>query len=218
MAEACRRAGRDPDGVALLAASKYSDAPGILALAAAGQRLFGENRVQDAVAKVEELPYQVRKAIEVHMIGHLQSNKAGAAATVFDLVHTVDSVRLAGALGRGAAAAHRRLPVLVQVNVSSDPAKAGFQVDALRADQRKLLAIDSLEVRGLMTIGPLVESPAEARPTFAALRRLRDGLAGYWPPAALAQLSMGMSADFEVAIEEGATIVRVGTALFGGHH
>ena len=216
--EACRRAGRDPDGVALLAASKYSDAPGILELAAAGQRLFGENRVQEARAKVEELPYQVRRAIDLHMIGHLQSNKARAAAALFDLVQTVDSLHLAEELGRGAATAHRRLPVLVQVNISSDPAKAGFQVDALLADQGRLLAIDSLEVCGLMTIGPVVKSPAEARPTFAALRRLRERLAGDWPPGALAELSMGMSADLEVAIEEGATIVRVGTALFGGHH
>jgi PLP dependent protein len=215
---ACRRAGREIREVAVLAASKYSDAPGVLELAAAGHRLFGENRVQEAAAKVEELPLQVRRAIELHMIGHLQSNKAKTAATVFDVVQTVDSPHLARELARGAEAAGRRLPVLVQVNVSSDPAKAGFSVEGLRAGERELLALEPLEVRGLMTIGPAVETAEASRPTFVALRELRRQLAGDWPPAALTELSMGMSADFEVAIEEGATIVRVGTALFGGHH
>lgn len=203
--------------MALLAASKYADAPGMLELAAAGQRLFGENRVQEAAAKVEDLPRQVRRAIELHMIGHLQSNKAKTAASLFDLVQTVDSLHLARALARGAEAAGRRLPVLVQVNVSSDPAKAGFSVEALVAAQGQLLALEQLEVRGLMTIGPAVQAPEASRPTFAALRELRRRLAGDWPPGALAELSMGMSADFEVAIEEGATIVRVGTALFSEH-
>lgn len=203
--------------MALLAASKYADGPGVVELAAAGQRLFGENRVQEAAAKVEELPHQVRRAIELHMIGHLQSNKAKAAAGLFDLVQTVDSLHLARELARGAEAAGRRLPVLVQVNVSSDPAKAGFSVEDLVAGQRQLLAIEQLEVRGLMTIGPAAPAADASRPTFAALRELRRRLAGDWPPAALVELSMGMSADFEVAIEEGATIVRVGTALFGEH-
>jgi pyridoxal phosphate enzyme (YggS family) len=215
---ACRRAGRDPDSVALLAASKYSDAPGILELAAAGHRLFGENRVQDAATKVEELPHQARRAIELHMIGHLQSNKARSAATLFDMIQTVDSLHLAEELGRGAVAAERRLPVLVQVNISADPAKAGYEVETLLGEQARLLAVEALEIRGLMTIGPVVTTPDEARPTFTALRELRDRLAGSWPGAALAELSMGMSSDFEAAIEEGATIVRVGTALFGGHH
>ena len=218
IADACRVAGREPDDVTLLAASKYSDAAGIVELAAAGQRLFGENRVQDAVAKVAELPYMVRKAIRLHMIGHLQSNKARMAVEVFDVVQSVDSLGVAAAVARAARIAGRPLPVLVQVNVAADPSKSGFAVDDLLRDDRELLALEGISVQGLMTIGPAVARPEAARPAFAALRGLRDRLTGRWPPSALLQMSMGMSADFEVAIEEGATIVRVGTALFGDHH
>jgi len=212
---ACATSGRSPGEVTLLAASKHTDAAGIAYLAAAGQRAFGENRVQDAAEKLDELPRQLRRAIEVHLIGHLQGNKVRAAVAAFDLVQSVDSLRLATALGGAAAAAGRRLPVLVQVNVAGDPAKGGFGVDQLLAASEALLAVAALEVRGLMTIGPAVQDAEAARPTFRALRELREGLAGAWPAEALRQLSMGMSADFEVAIEEGATIVRVGRALFG---
>lgn len=216
IAEACRRAGRDPDGVALLAASKYSDAAGVVELAAAGQRLFGENRVKEAAAKVAEMPHMVRKAIRLHMIGHLQSNKARAAVDVFDLVQSVDSLSLATEISRAARAGPK--PVLIQVNVAGDPAKSGFSVDGVLRDARALTELEGLVVEGLMTIGPAVEDPQAARPTFAALRELRDRLEDHWPATALRHLSMGMSGDFEVAIEEGATIVRVGTALFGSHH
>lgn len=216
IAAACRRAGRNPDGVALLAASKYTDAPGIVELAAAGQRLFGENRVQEAAGKVAEIPHLVRKAIRLHMIGHLQSNKARAAVDLFDLVESVDSLRVATEISR--AAASGPVPVMVQVNVAGDPSKSGFSIVHLLRDAVAVVALDGLAVEGLMTIGPAVSDPQAARPTFAALRELRDRLADHWPPSALHQLSMGMSNDFEVAIEEGATIVRVGTALFGSHH
>ena len=218
IARACEVAGRDPDDVTLLAASKYSDAAGIVELAAAGQRLFGENRVKDAAAKVTELPHAVRKAIRLHMIGHLQSNKARMAVRVFDAVQSVDSLGVAVAIARAAEASGQPLPVLVQVNVAADPSKSGFVVDDLLRHDRALLALEGISVQGLMTIGPAVAIPEDARPAFTALRELRDRLSGRWPPAALHEMSMGMSADFEVAIEEGATIVRVGTALFGDHH
>ncbi|MFN2465287.1 MAG: YggS family pyridoxal phosphate-dependent enzyme [Candidatus Dormibacteria bacterium] len=215
---ACRRAGRAPEDVELLAASKYTDAAGIVELAACGQRVFGENRVQDSEAKVAELPHQVRKAVRLHMIGHLQTNKARRAAQVFDVVQSVDSLRVAAELARGAESRGTPLPVLVQVNVAADPAKDGMPTEQLLRDAATLLAYDSLEIQGLMTIGALVEGAETARPTFVELRAVRDRLSGEWPRAALRHLSMGMSADFEVAIEEGATIVRVGTALFGDHH
>jgi len=192
-----------------------TDAAGIAYLAAAGQRAFGENRVQDAAEKLDELPRQLRRAIEVHLIGHLQGNKVRAAVAAFDLVQSVDSLRLATALGGAAAAAGRRLPVLVQVNVAGDPAKGGFGVDQLLAASEALLAVAALEVRGLMTIGPAVQDAEAARPTFRALRELREGLAGAWPAEALRQLSMGMSGDYEVAVEEGASFSSYSTAGAG---
>ena len=179
--------------------------------------MFGENRVQDAAAKLDELPHMVRKAIRVHLIGHLQSNKAATAAKLFDSVDSVDSLPLAAELARRARGG-APLPVLVQVNVAGDPAKSGFTVDDLRREERELLALEGLAIAGLMTIGPAVRLAEESRPTFSGLREVRDRLADRWPASALRHLSMGMSADFEVAIEEGATIVRVGTALFGDHH
>jgi pyridoxal phosphate enzyme (YggS family) len=215
---ACARAGRAETDVCLLAASKYADAAAIAYLAAAGQRTFGENRVQDAGAKLTELPRQLRHALAVHMIGHLQTNKARAAVEMFDMVESVDSLHLAAALGAAAAAAGKRLPVLLQVNVAADPAKSGFTVEQLMRDAERLLGIEAVEVQGLMTMGRAGETPGQARRTFRALRGLRDRLASDWPPPALRHLSMGMSGDYEVAIEEGATIVRVGTALFGHHH
>jgi pyridoxal phosphate enzyme (YggS family) len=212
---ACARAGRDPGEVAILAATKYTDSPGMVHLAALGQRLFGENRVQDARAKVDEMPAMVRRAVELHMIGHLQSNKARGAAALFDMVQSVHSLALAEALGRGAAAAGKRLPVLLQVNVAGDPRKAGLTPGDLDALVTRVMAVEAIEVRGLMTIGPAVRVPEDSRPVFRALRELRDRLAPAVPPGAMEHLSMGMSGDFEVAIEEGATIVRVGTALVG---
>ncbi len=152
------------------------------------------------------------------MIGHLQTNKARMAPGIFDVVQTVHSLGLATELSRAAAKAGKKLPVLVQVNVASDPAKSGYAVQGLRRDAGALVALEGLDIEGLMTIGPPALTAAASRPTFVALRELRDHLAGDWPATALRHLSMGMSADFEVAIEEGATIVRVGTALFGDHH
>ena len=215
MARACRRSGRDPGEVALVVASKYTGAEGIRALALAGQTVFGENRVQDAIAKSKSKSLAGQK-IEWHLIGHLQGNKARVAAEIFDVVQSVDSLEVAAELSRRAVALGRVVRVLLQVNVDEDPSKHGFYTGSLVAEFGSLVALEGLIVDGLMTIGPQVANAEAARPTFSALRAVRarlDGL-GLAPP--LRQLSMGMSQDFEVAIEEGATIVRVGRAVFDG--
>ena len=178
---------------------------------AAGITTLGENRVQDAEAKAAEVP-----GARWHMIGQLQSNKAARAARLFDVIESVDSIELAARLG---ALVHgerdgRSLPLYLQVNIDRDPTKAGFDPDALESSLRGLLDVNGLEVRGLMTVGRLFDRPEEARSTFKSLRALRDrfrqvdGRLG-------SGLSMGMSNDFEVAVEEGASIVRVGRAVFG---
>ncbi len=216
---ACERVGRAPSEVTLLAVSKTVDAERLRDAVAAGQTLFGENRVQEGTAKASEIP-----GARWHLIGPLQSNKARRALEVYEVIQSVDSMGLAERLDRlarevrGAGPADR-YPVLVQVNVDDDPAKAGVQPDALPETLDRLAAFDALEVRGLMTIGRLVEGAEAARPTFVALRGLAERLRG--AGATLGpELSMGMTDDFEVAVEEGATIVRVGRALFGErpHH
>jgi pyridoxal phosphate enzyme (YggS family) len=212
IADAARRSGRDPRDVTLVAVTKTVDAERVHEAVEAGLTILGENRVQEGVAK-----RPLVAGATWHLIGPLQSNKARKAVEVFDVIETVDSLELAGRLGRivGEAGGAARLPVLLQVNVDRDPAKAGFPPDELERSLDALLAADRLDIRGLMTVGRLVADPAEARPTFVALRdllaRLRDRR-----PELGSELSMGMTDDFEVAIEEGATIVRVGRALFGG--
>jgi pyridoxal phosphate enzyme (YggS family) len=178
------------------------------AAVAAGLTTLGENRVQEAEAKAGDVP----GVVHWHLVGPLQSNKVARALAVFDLIQTVDSVALAERISR--LAGDRTVRVLLQVNVDSDPAKAGFASEELRQRLADLLMLPSLRIEGLMTVGRLVDHAADARPTFVALHRLSDELrAGH---AALGpDLSMGMSDDFEVAVAEGATIVRVGRALFG---
>ena len=214
IAAACGRAGRSPADVTLVAVSKTVDPARLRDAVEAGLTLLGENRVQEGVAKAVEVP-----GAHWHLIGPLQSNKARRAIEVYEVIESVESVGLAERLDRLAreirdAGPGSGYPVLLQVNVDDDPAKAGFKPDALPEALDRLAALDALEVRGLMTIGRLVANAQAARPTFAALRelaaRLRSGGATLGP-----ELSMGMSDDFEVAIEEGATIVRVGRALFG---
>lgn len=211
---AARRAGRDPAGVTLVAVSKTVPAERVQAAIDAGLRELGENRVQEAAAKIPET-----SGGAWHLIGPLQSNKAGRAVELFDTIQSVDGVDLARRLDRlaGERAPGRPLPILLQVNVADDPAKAGFTPDAVTGALPLLLAMPNLRVEGLMTIGPLVESPDAARPTFVALRRLADMLRTAHPGLGPA-LSMGMSDDFEVAVDEGATIVRVGRAIFGERH
>ena len=214
IAAACDRAGRSPADVTLVAVSKTVDPARLRDAVAAGLTLLGENRVQEGVAKAVEVP-----GARWHLIGPLQSNKARRAVEVYEAIESVESVGLAERLDRLAreirgAGPGRGYPVLLQVNVDDDPAKAGFKPDALPDALDRLATLDALDVRGLMTIGRLVADAEAARPTFVALRelagRLRSGGATLGP-----ELSMGMSDDFEVAIEEGATIVRVGRALFG---
>lgn len=211
IAAAARRVGRDPAGVRLLAVSKTVAADRLRAAVAAGLDVLGENRVQEALAKVDEVP-----GATWHLIGPLQANKARRAVAAFVMIETVDSAALAARLDRiaGELRAGRRLPVLLEVNVDADPAKAGFRPEALSAALPRILGLPNLEVGGLMTVGRLVADAEAARPTFVALRRLSEALRRAEPRLG-PELSMGMSDDYPVAIEEGATIVRVGRALFG---
>ena len=211
IAHAAARAGRDPGEVTLVAVTKTVAIQRVRAAVAAGLEVLGENRVQEGVAKAAEVV-----GARWHLIGPLQSNKVRRAIEAFDTVQTVDSLDIARRLDRVAAELRpgRPLPVLLQVNVDEDEAKAGFRPAEVERALPAILALDALRIEGLMTIGRLPEDPEDARSTFRALRelslRLRviDSALG---PA----LSMGMSDDFEVAVEEGATIVRVGRALFG---
>ena len=206
-----RRARRDPAEVRLVAVSKTVGADRLRAAVAAGLDLLGENRVQEALGKVDEVP-----GAAWHLIGPLQANKARKAVAAFSMIETVDSAALATRLDRiaGELRADRPLPVLLQVNVDVDPAKAGFLPDELPGLVPDILGLPNLDVRGLMTVGRLAADAEAARPTFVALRRLSEALRRAEPRLG-ADLSMGMSDDYPVAIEEGATLVRVGRALFG---
>jgi pyridoxal phosphate enzyme (YggS family) len=197
--------------VQIVAVTKGVDALRVSDAIGDGIQVLGENRVQEAEAKVA-----ATTGGTWHLIGHLQSNKAARAVALFHVIESVDSVDLAARLSRltGDSGAGRPLPVYLQVNVDQDPDKAGFGPAALRVELPRLLELPGLEVRGLMTVGHLVSESGAARPTFRALRELRDEL-GAAHPGLGAGLSMGMSDDFEVAVEEGATVVRIGRALFG---
>lgn len=209
--DACRSAGRSPDEVRLVAVSKTVPVERLRAALAAGLTTLGENRVQEGAAKADALP-----GATWHLIGPLQSNKARRAVEVFSWIQTLDGADLASRLDRiaGELRPGRPLPVLLQVNVDADPAKAGFAPVDLAAALPGILALPNLAVEGLMTVGRLVDDPSAARPTFVALRGLSEELRRTNRSLG-AELSMGMSDDFEVAIEEGATIVRIGRALFG---
>lgn len=216
IAAAARRAGRSPEQVALMAVTKTFDADRIREAYAAGQRLFGENRVQEFAVKAEAV-----RALEGtcwHLIGHLQSNKAARAAELFDAVDTVDSLRLARKLNSAAEARGVILPVLIEINLAGEAAKSGVAPDSKELEDIFYAApqLEALKVSGLMAIPPLTLDPEEARPYFRRLRELRNTLAARQLPAVTMDvLSMGMSHDFEVAIEEGSTCIRLGTAIFG---
>ena len=211
IANAAIRVGRDPAGVTLVAVSKTVPAERLVAAVEAGLTILAENRVQEGEAKMPLVP-----GATWHLVGPLQSNKARRALDTFSLIQSVASTDLARRLDRLATEARPGdpVPILLQVNVDDDAAKAGFEIAALEADLDEILELPRLDVRGTMTIGRLVERPEDARPTFRALRELSERLRGGRPRLG-AELSMGMSADFDVAVEEGATIVRVGQALFG---
>jgi hypothetical protein len=211
IARAAERAGRDPGSVVLVGVVKTVPPEVIREALALGLADLGENRVQEAEAHIAAVG---RGAARWHMVGHLQRNKAGRAMELFDRVHGLDSAELAEALSHRAAAAGRRLPVLVEVNVSGEASKFGAAPEALRELLERVAGLPGLALEGLMTVGPPVARAEEARPGFARLRALRDR-AERTLGLGLRELSMGMSGDFEVAVEEGATLVRVGTALFG---
>lgn len=231
IAAAAERAGRDPASVTLVAVTKMHPAPLVAAAIAAGLHDFGENRVQEAAAKIPAVA--ATEPVRWHLIGHLQRNKAGKAVQLFDLVHSLDSLRLAEALDRHirehsqttGAGASQRLGVLLQVNLAGEAQKEGFDLAGgidnhaaftrFCADVERILGLGALDVRGLMTIAPYVADPEQVRTVFRALRALRDDLAARFPRISWHELSMGMTGDFEVAVEEGATLVRVGRAIFG---
>jgi PLP dependent protein len=201
---ACERAGRSPQDVKLIAVSKTMQASAIEEAFHAGIRDFGESRVQEAKTKVEQLQ-TLKPDITWHLVGHLQTNKAKTAAAIFDIIHSVDSLKLAETLNN---CSPKRLPILIQVNIAAEATKGGFMMSEVDEAVKQIGKLSNLEVQGLMSIAPWVENTEEVRPVFRQLRLLRDALG-------LKHLSMGMSDDFEVAIEEGATLVRIGRAIFG---
>lgn len=216
IARAAERAGRDPAAITLVAVSKTRSVQLVQMAHQAGLRDFGENRVQEALPKIAT--FHPPDAYW-HMIGHLQSNKAGKVVGTFDMVQSVDSLHLARAINRHLAETSTeqpsRMPVLLQVNVAGEQSKEGMTVNETPGLARQIATLPHLEVQGLMTIAPLVDDPEKVRPVFRALRLLRDQLHEELPEHSWQQLSMGMTDDYEVAIEEGATIVRIGRAIFG---
>lgn len=208
---ACARAGRDAASVTLLAVSKTHSPETIREAVECGQLLFGENKIQEAKTKIPLCPGKARW----QFIGHLQSNKVRDAVELFELIQGVDSLNLAKEISKRAEQAARTMPILLEVNVAGEASKFGYAPEQLLAELNELNALPRLEIHGLMAIPPFTPVPEKARPYFQRLRELKqkcERLLG----APLPQLSMGMSGDFEVAVEEGATMVRIGTALFGG--
>jgi PLP dependent protein len=216
MDQAALRAGRPSGEIGLMAVSKTQPPDRIREAYDAGQRLFGENRVQEFAGKADAL--RDLHAAEWHMIGHLQTNKAAKTAELFRVVDSVDSLKLAEKLDMAARNLGKKLDVLIEINVGGEAAKSGVAPDSPALDEllRAAARLNALVFRGLMTVPPFTDDPEEARPYFRKLRELRDTIAvRKLPGVAMDQLSMGMSHDFEVAIEEGSTCVRVGTAIFG---
>jgi PLP dependent protein len=212
VAEAARQARRKPEEVTLVAVSKTMPVNLVRMAYNLGVSHFGENRVQEALPKIEAFHPE---GMYWHMIGHLQSNKAGKVTAAFDYVQSVDSLHIAQALDRHAGPHGKRLPVLLQVNVSGEASKEGVSLAEAPELARQVLALPHIEVQGLMTIAPLVENAEEVRPVFRTLRMLRDRLRAELPECAWQHLSMGMTDDYSIAIAEGATIVRIGRAIFG---
>jgi PLP dependent protein len=215
-ADAC---GRKPESVRLIAVSKTFPAESVRAAIAAGQRDFGENKVQEAIPKIEKIASEGHGAddeIRWHLIGHLQSNKARKAARPFDVIHSIDSVDLLQKIDAAAREARRSPELLIQVDLAGEATKFGAPLEALQPIFDAAASLTSARLVGLMVLPPWSEDPEVARPYFRRLRELRDELGSRGVPAAsLHELSMGMSHDYEVAIAEGATLVRVGTAIFG---
>jgi PLP dependent protein len=216
IAAAARRTGRRPDEIALMAVSKTHSPERIREAYAASQRLFGENRIQEFATKLDQLT-DLPDA-QWQMIGHVQTNKAAKAAELFHAVNSVDSLKLAEKLNAAARSLGKKLEILIEINVGGEAAKNGIAPNSPALDELLQAApqLQALKIRGLMTVPPYTEDPEGARPYFRQLRQLRDTIADHNLPAiAMTELSMGMSHDFEVAIEEGSTCVRIGTAIFG---
>ncbi|MGI6117922.1 MAG: YggS family pyridoxal phosphate-dependent enzyme [Bilifractor sp.] len=209
---ACERSGRSEDSVCLIAVSKTKPLENILELYQDGQRVFGENKVQEMYAKHESAP----EDISWHLIGHLQRNKVKYMADFVTMIHSVDSVRLAETISKEAQKHGRTIPVLVEVNVAGEESKFGVSPEETLSLVEQIAPLPGITIRGLMTIAPFVKDPEENRPVFRTLKQLSvDINAKNINNVNMCELSMGMTNDFEVAIEEGATFVRVGTAIFG---
>lgn len=217
IAEAATRAGRDPDEVELIAVSKTQDATTVVAGYVAGLHLFGENRVEEATEKAQAVAALLAPKTPPawHMVGHLQSRKAGDVLSWASMVHSVESDKLARRLSRLCVEQGHELRVLVEVNVAGEESKYGVRPAALAELTELVGGLPGLRLEGLMTVAPIAADPEAVRPVFAGLRALRDDLAQRYPQLNLRHLSMGMTDDFEVAIEEGATLVRIGRAIFG---
>lgn len=213
---AAMRAGRDPSEVKLLAVTKTIGPDIIKEAIEHGVRLIGENRVQEAKEKIEILKGQISDSVQWHMIGHLQKNKVRAAVGLFDMIQSVDSPELARRMDRIASEMGKLQPVLVQVKLSEEETKHGVETDRVFELLEEVMELENLQLQGLMTIPPFFDDPEETRPYFRRLREIKEEAEarGF----SLPELSMGMTGDFEVAIEEGSTMVRIGTAIFGRRH
>lgn len=207
---ACERAGRDPAEVRLLAVSKGQPAAAIIEAVGCGQVVFAESKVQEAKVKIPQCPGHLRW----QMVGHLQTNKCRDAVELFEMIQSVDSLKLAAEINKRCEQAAKDMPILLEVNVAGESSKFGYSPERVLAELDELNALPRVAIHGLMTIAPYTTHPDRARPFFRKLRELKDQCEDRLG-APLPELSMGMSGDFEVAIEEGATMVRVGTALFG---
>ncbi|HEY85229.1 MAG TPA: YggS family pyridoxal phosphate-dependent enzyme [Chloroflexi bacterium] len=229
IAQAVTRAGRNPADVTLVGVSKHRPVEAMLAAYRAGLRHFGENRVEEILAKIPDFLAQTHSADPptIHMIGHLQSRKVADALRYSQMIHSVDTVKLAERIDRLAHRGnHPPMPILLECNVSGEAAKAGFKVADWQQDQAVLtaflegveaiLALSYVQVLGLMTMAPIVSEPEQTRPVFSSLRKLMIACAEAFPQTEWRHLSMGMTDDFEVAVEEGATLLRVGRAIFEG--
>jgi len=226
MDQACAQAGRAPADVTLVAVSKTFPAKAVVEAGRLGLRCFGENRVGEAAEKIPTVNSQltienIQLPIEWHLIGHLQSRKAREAAGLVDVIQSVDSFTLADKLSRVCVEAGRVLPILLECNVSGEESKYGFPAataaerERFPAEVERIIALPGVRVEGLMTVAPIAADAEEVRPVFRALRQLRDDVADRFPQASWQHLSMGMTDDFVAAIQEGATIVRIGRAIFG---
>lgn len=213
--DAARRVGRAPADVTLVAVSKQQAFDAIAAAYAVGQRDFGENRLEELLPKADEARRRGLTDIRWHMIGTIQSRKSAQAVGPWTLIHSVDRLKLAQRLSRDAVSAGVVMPVLLEVNVSGEASKHGFTPQGVTEAVEELVALPGIQVRGLMTMAPYFDEPEATRPVFRGLCKLRDSLVAHPSTHAWRELSMGMTNDFEIAVEEGATLVRIGSAIFG---